>query len=60
MAPQTDASGKDVRDNKTVLSQWRKLQEIKRALIKEGKVSGDAAAAQVLAAVRAEIPPDLL
>lgn len=59
MADQTDAAGKDIRDNATVLTQWRKLQEIKRAMVRDGKCDGDATPAKVLEAIRAEIPPNL-
>lgn len=59
MPDQTDAAGKDIRTNATVVTQWRKLQEIKRGLIKDGKCDGDANASTVLAKLRAEIPPGL-
>jgi len=50
----------DSRTNREVITQWKKLQEIKRALMKEGQVTGDATPADVLAAIRAQIPSDLL
>lgn len=58
--PDVTQSGKDSRTNREVITQWKKLQEIKRALLKEGTVSGDATPADVLAAIRAQIPSDLL
>lgn len=55
--PQTEA---DSRTNREVITQWKKLQEIKRQLMKEGTVTGDATPAAVLEAIRAQIPADLL
>lgn len=50
----------DSRTNREVITQWKKLQEIKRQLLKEGTVTGDATPADVLSAIRAQIPSDLL
>ncbi len=60
MGKQTDDAGKDIRTNAEVVTQYRKLQEIKRGLIKEGVADGDATAAQVLQKLREQIPPNLL
>lgn len=49
----------DNRSNREVLTQWRKLLEVRRQLTSEGKIAKDASAAVVLATLRAEIPPDL-
>ncbi len=52
--------GTDTRTNREVITQWKKLQEIKRSLIKEGALNGDATPQMVLAAIRGQIPADLL
>jgi len=56
----TNPAGVDSRTNSELMRQWKKLQEVKRSLVKEGVVNGDATAAQVLTAVRQQIPTDLL
>ena len=58
--PDNATPGTDSRTNREVITQWKKLQEIKRALMKEGTVTGAATPADVLAAVRGQIPADLL
>lgn len=58
--PTTPAPGTDSRTNREVITQWKKLQEIKRQLLKEGTVTGDATPSEVLAAIRTQIPADLL
>jgi len=42
-----------------VMRQWEKLQQIQRALVKQGIVSGDATPQQVLDKLRTTIPADL-
>lgn len=59
MATDTPRTSNDQRTNQEVMTQWRKLQELKRAMVREGKCSGDANATSVLAAVRAEVPANL-
>lgn len=49
----------DTRTMQQVVTQFRKVQELKRALVKAGTLNGDATPAQVLAAIRNQIPPDL-
>jgi len=49
----------DTRSTQQVFTQWRKLQEIKRTMVKEGTLNGDASPAQVIAKLREQIPPDL-
>lgn len=49
----------DSRSTQQVVSQFRKLREIKRDLVKEGTVNGDATPRQVLQALRDSIPEDL-
>jgi hypothetical protein len=51
----------DKSDNRTVpqlFKEWRKFQEVKRQLVKSGKISGDAKTDDVIEALRNEIPPD--
>lgn len=59
MAELTTAA-KDTRTNREVITQWKKIQEIKRSLLKEGEISGDATPGMVIAKVREQIPVDLL
>lgn len=60
MAEQVDAAGKDIRTNQTVLTQYRKLCELKRHMVRDGVLNGDAKMADVLAAVRSLVPPNLI
>lgn len=55
MAPSTI----DSRPASTVIRQYQLLQSIKRDLIKQGLLTGNATPAQVLDAVRTLTPPDL-
>ena len=50
---------KKARTNAQLMTQWRKVQEVKRQLMKEGIVNGDASPTQVIAAIAAAIPEDL-
>ncbi len=56
-APGTEP--KKPRTNAQLMTQWRKIQEVKRQLIKEGIVNGDATPTQVIAAIEHAIPEDL-
>jgi hypothetical protein len=49
----------DTRSTKELLTQWRKLEELRRSLVRQGLVSGDAGPAEVLDALRKMIPPDV-
>lgn len=55
MAKESD----DTRSTKTLLTQWRKLEEIRRSLVRNGLVSGDATPAEIVNALRTAIPPDV-
>lgn len=51
-----------VEDPRTVnelCKQWRKLQEIRRQLTRDGHINGDATTDDVVAALRKAIPPEL-
>jgi len=54
--PQPDV---DSRSTQQVVTQFRKIQDLKRILIKDGIINGDATPAQVLAVLRIQIPQDL-
>lgn len=56
-AQATDNS--DERSAQQLVTQHRKIQEIKRHLVKEGSLNGDATPQQVFDALRKQIPPDL-
>lgn len=49
----------DVRDANQLLKEWRKLQDVKRSLIKQGLLTDEATPAQVIDALRQTIPQDL-
>lgn len=49
----------DQRTTALVMRQWEKLEQIKRNLIKQGLLNGDATPAAVVAKLREVIPPDL-
>lgn len=49
----------DERTAREVMRQWEKLQQVKRALVKEGVVDGNASPQQVLDKIRNLIPADL-
>lgn len=49
----------DTRSVKTVLAQWRKLEEIRRQLTKAGKLSADAAPTDVIEKLRECLPPSV-
>lgn len=49
----------DTRSAKELLTQWRKLKEVRQSLVRQGLVDGDATPAEVLAALRKMIPPDV-
>ncbi len=46
----------DTRTTKILLTQWRKLEEIRRSLVRNGLVAGDATPADIVAALRTAIP----
>lgn len=50
-------SGDDKRTTKQLLTQWRKLEEIRRSLVRNGLVNGDASPADIVNALRKAIPP---
>lgn len=56
---QLPSAAGDTRSAQQVVSQFRKIQEIKRVLVKEGTLNGDATPQQVLAALRSQIPKEL-
>lgn len=49
----------DTRSTKTLLTQWRKLEEIRRSLVRNGLVNGDASPAEIVSALRKAIPTDV-
>jgi hypothetical protein len=49
----------DDRTNNDLLTEWRKLEEIRRSLTRQGAITGDATPAQVMEALRKLIPPTL-
>lgn len=51
--------GEDSRTTKQVMAQWRKLQELKRSLVRDGLADGDTKPADLLKKVREAIPSDL-
>lgn len=50
----------DTRSPLLVLRQWKELQQIKRQLVREGIIDGDATMAEVVEAMRAQVPFDLM
>lgn len=54
-----NGSGDDPRSALIVLRQFEKLMSIKREMIKMGLVTDDATAREVVATMRAQVPPDL-
>lgn len=50
----------DQRSNAEVLTQWRKIVEVKRALVKEGLITADAKPHEVMAALRGHVPQGLV
>jgi hypothetical protein len=55
-APSSDV---DTRSTQQVINQFRKITDLKRQLVKSGKLNGDATPSQVLAQLRKEIPQDI-
>lgn len=55
----SSASETDSRTTAELLTQWRKLSEIKRDLTKAGIINGDATPAEILTALRQTIPPNI-
>lgn len=49
----------DERSAREVMTQWRKLNEVKRQLVKQGALNDDATPAQVIDMLRTQIPPDV-
>jgi hypothetical protein len=56
----TQETGADTRSNKQLLTEWRKLNDLKRQLVKEGHLSGDCNLSQMLAEIRKQLPPNVL
>jgi len=53
--------GEATTDNRTagtLVRQWKDLQSVKVALIKDGTLTGDATLADVIAALRVQLPID--
>jgi len=53
------AAPNDQRTSREVTRQWEKLQQMKRALVKEGLLTGNATPQQVLDKIRELVPADL-
>ncbi len=51
--------GTDTRSTTEVLTQWRKLEEIRRSLVRNGMINGDATPEEIIDALRRQIPADL-
>ena len=51
--------GTDTRSTTEVLTQWRKLEEIRRSLVRNGMINGDATPKEIIDALRRQIPADL-
>jgi len=49
----------DERTAREVMRQWEKLAQVKRALVKDGALDGNATPQQVIDKIRALIPADL-
>jgi len=47
----------DTRTTKQLITQWRKLEEIRRSLVRAGIINGDATPAEIVQALRIAIPP---
>ncbi len=58
MPPQVNA-GPDERSNSQAVRDWQKLNELKRSLVRQGVISGDATAEAVIAAIRQQVPSTL-
>lgn len=59
MADQTQTDV-DTRSMQQVITQWRKIQEVKRSFVKQGLLNGDATPQQILDTLRRQIPADLM
>jgi len=46
----------DTRTTKQLITQWRKLEEIRRSLVRTGVINGDATPADIVNALRTAIP----
>jgi hypothetical protein len=53
-------TGEDARTNSDLLTQWRKLQEIRRQLIRDGLLTAESKPDEVLATLRRILPADLM
>jgi len=49
----------DVRSAAQCVKQWEKIEQIKRALVRQALLNGDATPAMVIAKIRDVIPADL-
>lgn len=54
----TTATG-DTRTPKQLMTQWRKIAEIKRGLVRDGLADGNATPADLLEKIRQAIPKEL-
>jgi len=52
-------AGPDIRTANQVMRQWDKLEQIKRGLVKQGLLNGDATPAMVIAKIRELVPAEL-
>ena len=57
--PDPTPSHADARSPRELMTQWRKLAELKRGLVRDGLCNGNATPAELLACIRGLIPPDL-
>jgi len=49
----------DIRSASQCVKQWEKIEQIKRALVRQALLNGDATPAMVIAKIREVIPADL-
>ena len=49
----------DTRSTKTLLTQWRKLEEIRRSLVRNGLLDGNATPGELVEALRKAIPVEV-
>jgi hypothetical protein len=49
----------DPRTTKELLTEWRKLDELRKSLVRQGLLDGDAPPAEVIATLRKVLPPDV-
>ena len=49
----------DVRTASELFKQWRKINEVRRSLVRDGLISGDATTSEILDALKKQIPPEM-